>query len=231
MQLLPFFSKPCRRAKMMLASSVIDEAALVVFTEIVDVEASRIVLEALENKGFCWVSRPLQKWPRLNGGVLVTSRVSPFDHTSLVDNNCFISKGFVQVHWQNFILFATHLDSGPDVLTARASQVAEITAEVRQLEKHKKTTKDTPILLAGDFNVELRDICTDTKSRQGLPFVSSQCSPTHAEGCIDGVLIMNESDEKFFIPQQTLRVAGSDHWPVIADVSSLFLNCQLSKNS
>lgn len=209
MKLLPWpaTSDAIERATLMMLESVWDDADIVVLTEIIHGGASEIVANQLRNKGFIWGTRPLQSWPRLNGGVLVASRIQPisssfiiFEHSTYKEADRLASKGAVIVEWPTFSIIGTHLDACPADSETRTQQIAQI----------RKLPLSGPVFWAGDFNFDLRY----ESHLYGLPEYASDAQPSFEYKRLDGVISMNDGGA--IAEDNVLHLAGSDHWPVLS---------------
>lgn len=202
----PVVNDSSQRAEIIIQRILEQHADIVVLTEVIDHDAAFLVTHALRSKGYIWGIRPLQKWPRLNGGVLVASRIKPTSFDSIVfqkstfsEGDKLASKGAVRVIWPNMTLIATHLDACPGDIPTRITQIDEM----------RRLSSQQNCIWAGDFNFDLR---LDAKT-YGLSRIHMTAKPTYESKRLDGILGIHGN---VTIHENVLDFEGSDHLPVYA---------------
>lgn len=208
----PVTTDSIERATLMLMESIWDNVDIVVLTEIINGDAAEIVANCLKTKGFVWGTRPLQSWPRLNGGVLIASRIQPINTTYIIfeqstykEADRFASKGAILVEWASFSIVGTHLDACPKDSETRQHQIEQIRKLCLPLIK--------PVFWAGDFNFDLR---YEAHLYNLIPYPSNAI-PTFEYKRLDGILFPTKS-KNIWIEDKVLNLIGSDHFPVLATI-------------
>lgn len=203
----PAVSDSQKRAEDILQKILQQNADIVVLTEVIDRDAASTICHGLRVGGYMWGTRPLQKWPRLNGGVLVASRIEPSTTDSIVyqkstfkEADGFASKGAVRVMWPNLTLIATHLDACPGDVPTRITQIDEM---------QRLSLGQTNCIWAGDFNFDLR---SDAETYGLVPLLHT-AEPTYESKRLDGIIRIYGNTQ---IREKVLKTEGSDHLPILA---------------
>lgn len=215
-QLLPWPAShgASARARRIIQAPIFDGADLVVLTEVVHPKAAEIVLNGLAQRGFVWITRPLQATARANGGLVMASRSVPlqtshdvFRHATHAEGNRLIAKGFVVATWKNKkeypqerpnqehkeeprpktkTFIALHLESCANGVETRKLQLNQIREHIAKLKNIHSSW------LVGDFNFDLRK----EAEWYGLTNLPLQSGTTWQNWCIDGALPLQENKDK-----------------------------------
>jgi len=136
---------------------------VIVFNELITLFAQKTIVADMLDLGFKYKSDKLTNTLMITGGTVVFSKwpieetiTSPFgDHCSGVD--CYAAKGVVYTRIamkdQQVHLFSTHFQAWPSIKEqhVRENQVQQLGSLIKAL----NLPKDEPVLVAGDFNIDM----------------------------------------------------------------------------
>lgn len=186
---------------------------IVVFNELITLFAQKTIFADMNDLGFKYYSDKLKNTLMITGGTVVFSKwpivdtiTSPFgDHCSGVD--CYAAKGVVytRIQWPHgpVNLFSTHFQAWPSIKEqhVRENQVQQL----GQLIKALQIPSDEPVLVAGDFNI---DMYLGKAAFQHLLFVTSTEVPRVADGShpftvdpLTNQMVGNDDPAKYSTPE------------------------------